>query len=435
MSKVKIVNCSSIVLTSSQIGLLKKGLKFCPVPRSSNLTELSADIRSFGRKVRLNEFFHDKDYEQQSIMRKPSHFTPFPERDEHLDRYCDFLNSLASNLPNLPVKEKNDNLTHFERSALQELIELVDANRIVIMAADKGGAVVILEADHYKRMVEAVFDDPEYFEDSDTNQMRTIIGKINSLCLKYQSELTKDETNFLTNFDFRESNFYGLPKIHKSQIIKDAVREQSSEVVSILSPQDLKIRPIIGGPASPTSNLSRFIDHALQPFMKKLPSFVRDSADLLSQAAQWESNPEENYTLITMDISNMYMNVSEELGIKAVKYFLNEYPELLHDRLSVDFVVDAILLVLRNNVSFFDGRYKRQVHGCAMGSHKSPPYASLSVGYIEKVAYERFRAIKGEEYANYVRNMLRRFLDDIFLKWRMSLGDPMEFFNVLNEID
>ena len=70
-----------------------------------------------------------------------------------------------------------------------------------------------------------------------------------------------------------------------------------------------------------------------------------------------------------------------------------------------------------------------------MGSHKSPPYASLAVGYIEKEAYDRFKINKGDEYANYMLLMLRRFLDDIFLKWRKSLGDPMEFFNVLNGIN
>ena len=435
MSNVKIVNCSSITLTPSQIELLKKGLKFCPVPKNTNLTELSADVRSLSRKMRLNEFFHDKDFQQQSIMKKPSSFTPFPERDEHLDRYCDFLSSIASNLQNLPSQNKKDNLSRFERSALKELTDLVDANRIVIMPADKGGAVVILEGDHYKRMVNTVFNDPEYFEDSDGNQMRQIIGKIRTLCLQYNTMLTKEEIAFLTNFDYRESNFYGLPKIHKSDIIKEAVKTQRSEVVSIPSPSDLKIRPIIGGPVSPTSNLSRFLDKILKPYMMKLPSFVRDSADLLNQANEWESNPDEEYVLVTMDITNMYMNVSENLGIKAVRYFLNEFPDLLHPRLNPEFVVDAILIVLRNNISYFDGVYKRQTHGCAMGSHKSPPYSSLAVGYIEKETYARLESTKGHDYATYVSTMLRRFLDDIFLKWRRSLGDPMELFNVLNSID
>ena len=303
------------------------------------------------------------------------------------------------------------------------------------MPADKGGAVVILEADHYKRMVESVFHDPEYFEDCDSNRMREIIGKIKSLCKKFESQLTKDEISCLTNFDFKEANFYGLPKIHKSNVIKDAVREQRSEVVNVLSPHDLKIRPIIGGPASPTSNLSKLIDKLLKPFMMNLPSYVRDSTDLLRQAQQWESDPDEEYVLLTMDISNMYMNVSEELGIQAIKFFVEKNPELLHHRFSLDFIVEAVQIVLRNNISYFDGTYKRQTHGCAMGSHKSPPYASLAVGYIEHKADKEFRVTKSPAFADFVRKMLRRFLDDVFLKWKMSLGNPMDFYNTFNNID
>ena len=429
---MKVINCSRIDLTPAQIALLKRGLKFCPTPQAGNNTELSADIRSLSRRMRLNEFFHGKDFSPESLLKKPSNFNPPLERDEHLDRYCDFLYSLASNLDHLPVGQRKDNLTRFERAALRDLIELRNSNKIVVMPADKGGAVVVLEADHYKRMVEDVFDDPEYFEDCDGNQMKSTIGKIKALCDSFKSCLTKDEITCLTNFEYKEANFYGLPKIHKSILIKEAVKQQKSEVVKILSPSDLKIRPIIGGPASPTSNLSKLVDRLLKPFMTVLPSYVRDSLDLLRQAEDWEATEGEEYTLLTMDISNMYMNISEDLGIKAIKFFTQKFP---HPRFTTEFVVDAVLLVLRNNVSFFDGRYKRQNHGCAMGSHKSPPYASLAVGFIENEAYEFFRGTKGLQYASYVRAMLRRFLDDIFIKWRMSLGDPQELFDVLNSIE
>ena len=33
--------------------------------------------------------------------------------------------------------------------------------------------------------------------------------------------------------DYNTSNFYGLPKIHRSQLITNAIKEQNSEVVSI----------------------------------------------------------------------------------------------------------------------------------------------------------------------------------------------------------
>ena len=131
----------------------------------------------------------------------------------------------------------------------------------------------------------------------------------------------------------------------------------------------------------------------------------------------------------------MYMNISESLGEKAIRHFLNEHPELLHDRFSVEFVIEATLLILRNNVSYFDGEYRRQVHGCAMGSHKSPPFSSLAIGYLEKELVLIQRNIRGDDYANYLLRMLRRFLDDIFLKWKNSLGNPSDLLLAMNSLD
>ena len=303
------------------------------------------------------------------------------------------------------------------------------------MPADKGGAVVVLDANHYRQMVRAIFDDPAYFEPCQSDQSKEIFLQITSLCRKYTNNLTKDEVKYLTRFDSKEANFYGLPKVHKSEMIKKAIEDQKSEVVTIPSPSDLKIRPIIGGPVSPTSHLSKFIDTLLKPYMLKLPSYVRDSIDLLNQANTWENNDNEEYILLAMDIEAMYMNISESLGMKAISHFLNKYPDLLPGRIPVEFVLEATQLVLQNNVSYFDGEYRRQTHGCAMGSHKSPPYSSLAIGYLENELFERNRSIHGDAYAIYIKIMLRRFLDDIFLKWRCSLGDPYILLREMNNLD
>ena len=186
-------------LTPAQIAVLKRGLKFTPVPTSTNKTELVADLKSFSRRMRLNEFYFEKDYQNDSIFQKPSHFTPYPERDKCLDQYCDYLKMISDNLDNLPTTKTKDNLTKFERSALKELRELVDSHKIVIMPADKGGAVMVLDASHYKRMVEEVFHDPEYFESCNGNEMSSTLGKIVALCKKYSSCLTTGEISYLTS--------------------------------------------------------------------------------------------------------------------------------------------------------------------------------------------------------------------------------------------
>ena len=43
------------------------------------------------------------------------------------------------------------------------------------------------------------------------------------------------------------STFCGLPKIYKSMVIKSAIITQNSKNIDIFEPNDLKLRPIIGG--------------------------------------------------------------------------------------------------------------------------------------------------------------------------------------------
>ena len=315
-----IINCAHIQLTATHIALLKPGLKFTPVPRSSNHVKLSADIRLFSGQICLKEFFHGTQCTNESIAKNPSHFTPPTDRDEYLDKYCDFLGSLASNLDSIQPNNKKDNLTPFERLALKEL---VSSYKIIIMPANKGGSVVVLEADRYRLMVKSIFDDPDYFEPCQNSQSKEIFLEKMSLCRKYANNLTKDEVKFLSKFDSIEVNFYGLPKVHKSEIIKRAILEQKSEVVIVTCPSDLKVRPIIAGPASPTSHLSIIIDTLLKPYMLKLPSYVRDSIDLLNHAKAWKNDESEVNVLLSMDVEAMYMNISESLGLKAITYFLN----------------------------------------------------------------------------------------------------------------
>ena len=87
--------------------------------------------------------------------------------------------------------------------------------------------------------------------------------------LKHSSVLTEKEVDFVTNFDYKESCFYGLPKIHKSKLIKDAVAKEISEYVTCENPDDLTFRPIVGGPVAPTQRLSNLLDIILKPLCHK----------------------------------------------------------------------------------------------------------------------------------------------------------------------
>ena len=71
--------------------------------------------------------------------------------------------------------------------------------------------------------------------------------KSRKLSNKYKDVFTDKEIKYLNVVDYNISSFSGLPKIHKSQLISKAIKEQNSEVVNIKEPQALKVRPIVEG--------------------------------------------------------------------------------------------------------------------------------------------------------------------------------------------
>ena len=76
--------------------------------------------------------------------------------------------------------------------------------------------------------------------------------KLKALITKYNPLLTDSEYRYLSHNYFEKSNFYGRPKIHKSEILHKAIREQNKELITISEPKDLKLGPIVGEPKCPT---------------------------------------------------------------------------------------------------------------------------------------------------------------------------------------
>ncbi|CAC5417839.1 unnamed protein product [Mytilus coruscus] len=143
---------------------------------------------------------------------------------------------------------------------------------------------------------------------------------IKELLKKHKTESYEEEIDYISNSKFSESYFYGLPKIHKSEEISNAVSEQNSEYIELLRTNDLKFRPIVGGPNSVTQNLSHFIDIniiVLKPLCREVPSFIRDDLEFLNHLPR-TVNPDSE--LITFDIVSLYTNIPHDLGITAVKY-------------------------------------------------------------------------------------------------------------------
>ena len=108
------------------------------------------------------------------------------------------------------------------------------------------------------------------------------------------------------------------------------------------------LRPIIAGPACPTHRLSHFIDVVLQPFTNHITAFVNDDFDILRKLPK---NTEKNWKLATFGVENLYGNITHDIGLEATKFWLNEVP-LQDSRISKEFIVEGIKLILENNMFF-----------------------------------------------------------------------------------
>ena len=71
----KILNISKRPLNKDEISVLLKGPKFCPTT-GGNYINIKADIKDFTRKLKLKEKFNGQTFEDDSLVKKKSIYTP-----------------------------------------------------------------------------------------------------------------------------------------------------------------------------------------------------------------------------------------------------------------------------------------------------------------------------------------------------------------------
>ena len=122
----------------------------------------------------------------------------------------------------------------------------------------------------------------------------------------------------------------------------------------------------------------------------------------------------DDFKIATYDVENLYGNISHQLGLECVSYWLTSV-EKITPRISEDFILRALKFILENNSFHFNGKYYRQVKGTAMGTEVAPAYATLTLSYLEQKLYQRVRSDFTENvYCNF-RKYYLRYLDDVLI--------------------
>ena len=285
------------------MSVLLKGLKFTPTPEKSNHEQLSNDIAEFHRKLKLKEYFYSNETTVQD--------------DNMLDEYIDLTKVIPRNDTQ---RKRSFNITRNERFAIDRLAK---DTSIVIKEADKGGGVVIMNKEFYKTKLLEMLEDKSFYKQIENQTTKETMKKLKKKVVSLLKEITRNERNYLLDFECKSSMFYGLPKIHKSKLINKECTQIDAEYLEILDPEDLTFRPIVTGPACETHRLSNLIDILIKPFISKIQSYVRDDIDFLKYVPKIVP---QNTLLVSFDVVSLYTNISHDLGIKAINSWLTKYP-------------------------------------------------------------------------------------------------------------
>ena len=314
-----------------------------------------------------------------------------------------FIEKLKLNLVDLDYQQNgNDNLTRTERQALNNLKARDD---IVINKADKGSTIVIQDIKNYIADGLSHLANTSVYrylqKDISTETKRDITLMLEHL--HRAGMLDKNMMEFcMPPNKHRTSQLYFLKKIHKNP---------------------MGIRPIVSSVNSITENISQFVDSWLQPIMKSLPSFIKDTTDFINLIEATPLNKE--CVLASIDVSSLYTNIPHEEGREAAVRALNriENPD---PRQPPPTIVGLLIdVVLQNNIFEFNDNYYLQIQGTAMGTKMAPAYANIFMGNLEK---ELLEIGSGKIL------VWKRFIDDIFIVWDGSEAEFKQHMETINTL-
>ena len=117
-------------------------------------------------------------------------------------------------------------------------------------------------------------------------------------------------------------------------------------------------------------------------------------------------------TFVTFDVTSLYTNILKELGLEALSFWIDRFPEgLTESRFTREFVIAGFEIVLRFNYFMFDSKWYLQIKGVTMGTKAAVILAILTVGYLEIKLYTILPKYFSTEYTKFIIEHWR-FIDD-----------------------
>ena len=232
-----------------------------------------------------------------------------------------------------------------------------DRDDIIITKADKGGAVVIIDVEDYVKEAEHQLSNKDGYKKLQYDPTQTHSRLVNDTITRFKNDklITENIAKGLQD----TPKLYTRSKIHKTG-----------------NPG----RPVVSSVNCHTYTISKYVDFHLQPIVKNIPSYVRDTTDFLQKLDKVKNIPND-CLLVTLDVKSLYTNIPNNEGIKAVREAYDNHP---NKTVATKVIITFLSLILTLNNFVFNSINYLQIMGCAMGTICASAYTNTFMAQFEK---------------------------------------------------
>ena len=159
-------------------------------------------------------------------------------------------------------KTKRPNYSNLSEKKLKALQELQSRDDIVITDVDKGGAVVILDVEHYIKEMERQLHNTRNNKRVNHNPTTTKNEAVNKIIKRFYwgNLISKNIGKVLEIESPKSPHFYLKSKLHQ---------------------EGIPGRSVISSGNCHSSKISKYVDYHFQPIVQEIPSYVKDTSDFL----------------------------------------------------------------------------------------------------------------------------------------------------------
>ena len=426
-------NLSGQMLKQETIDFLGHlGLKFCPLPQlEAPRFSYVVAIQRCTRNILLRHTFgwlDDESSESRTPLEKLKLSNPAYMPDVIPTWYPILQSSLIDrfksrvNLTRLMghYSDAHSQYANLDLREEKQLLFLIHHPTLVVLPADKNMGAVLVTRDYVLREGRRHLDDPATYSrvasiplDAIDRELVALVEKHTCISNIIDPRITENDLQLMRNHALSMAGQNSklphvrlLVKVHKDPLPDPA--------------HQYRCRLLVCSTQWITTPISQIVDIMLQPEMKRLRSFIRDSSSLISELGNLVL-PRDIY-FITFDVENLYPSIPLERAFKLISNYIRAHPH--HD-----LIMAALRFVHEHNYFQFGDEMFKQNDGTAMGTSCAVVLACLFLGILEE------KLLTPATLSILKIQLFRRFIDDGLIIAQGKSEDASGILMLLRSLD